>query len=173
MLAVCYLSSSSPGYSNTSLELVLRVLHRLRYLSEQAPFDAPSFGYAWPLIELVILRGGVLSPPSSSSTNDNVALTGAQADAEEQEKKLEQVSLALDIIKFHVLSYASPAFPRAPTLESLLHIMHTQPKLGGGAGTGVIEIGEAIAGADTRVPSSLLLSGVIGGKSLSLSLLAL
>jgi hypothetical protein len=61
--------------------LIIRVLYRLRFLSEQAPFDAATFSYAFPLIAQVLSQGGVC--------------VAAEDDA------LEQVALALDIIKFH------------------------------------------------------------------------
>lgn len=61
--------------------LVVRVLYRLRFLSEKAPFDAATFSYAFPLLAEVVSQGGI----------------GVQ----EQEEALEQIALALDVIKFH------------------------------------------------------------------------
>jgi hypothetical protein len=62
-------------------ELVLRVLHRLRSLSEQTPLDSATFSYAFPLLFQVIQKGGIGSG--------------------EDDETLEQVALSLDIIKFH------------------------------------------------------------------------
>jgi hypothetical protein len=61
--------------------LVTRVLYRLRFLAEQAPFEVATFSYTFPLLNQVVVRGGV--------------------GVEEEEDRLEQVALALDIIKFH------------------------------------------------------------------------
>lgn len=61
--------------------LLIRVLYRLRSLSEQAPFDAATFSYAYPLLGQVMLQGGI--------------------GVEEEDEALEQVALALGIIKFH------------------------------------------------------------------------
>lgn len=61
--------------------LIIRVLYRLRSLSEQAPFDAATFSYAFPLLEQVLIQGGI--------------------ESEDEEEPLEQVILVLDIIKFH------------------------------------------------------------------------
>ncbi|KAH9915889.1 armadillo-type protein [Fomitopsis serialis] len=61
--------------------LVIRVLYRLRTLSEQSPFDAATFSYASPLLSAVCTTGGV-------------ALA-------EGDDPLEQVALAVDIIRFH------------------------------------------------------------------------
>lgn len=62
--------------------LVIRVLYRLRFLSEQTPFDAATFSYTFPLISQILLTGG---------------LPGLV----EEDDPLEQVALALEIIKFH------------------------------------------------------------------------
>ena len=61
--------------------LALRVLYRLRSLSEVQPLDAATFSYASPLLVYVVKTGGV-------GTLDS-------------EVVLEQVSLSLDVIGFH------------------------------------------------------------------------
>lgn len=61
--------------------LVLRVLHRLRSLAEQSPFDVATYSYASPLFSQVLNKGGI-------------GLT-------EDDDPLEQVTLALQIVKFH------------------------------------------------------------------------
>lgn len=61
--------------------LAIRVLYRLRSLSEQAPFDGATFSYASPLLSQIILIGSV--------------------DLSEEDDPLEQIALALDVIKFH------------------------------------------------------------------------
>lgn len=61
--------------------LIVRVLYRLRFLAEQAPFDAATFSYAFPLLQKILSSGGV--------------------EATDEDHALEQVSLALSVIKFH------------------------------------------------------------------------
>lgn len=68
--------------TNSSV-LVIRILYRLRFLSEQSPFDGATFSYTFPLISRTLLSGG---------------LPGV---TEEDDDPLEQVALALEIIKFH------------------------------------------------------------------------
>lgn len=63
------------------LALILRVLYRLRTLSEQVPFDVATFSYAFPLFGAVLLQGGIQPI--------------------EEDEGLEQLALALDIIKYH------------------------------------------------------------------------
>ena len=57
------------------------MLYRLRWLSEQTPLDSPTFSYLFPLLRQVLLKGGI--------------------GLSEEDDPLEQVALALDIIKFH------------------------------------------------------------------------
>lgn len=63
------------------LALVLRVLHRLRFLAEQVPFDVATFSYMSPLLSQIFNKGGI-------------GLT-------EDDDPLEQVALSLDLVKFH------------------------------------------------------------------------
>jgi hypothetical protein len=76
--------------------LVLRVLYRLRSLSEQTSFDAATFSYAFPLLGQVLLKGGV------------------DAGQDDGDEALEQVTLVLDIIRFHCSECSS----------SVLELMH-------------------------------------------------
>jgi hypothetical protein len=69
------------GHSPIYSELVLRVLYRLRTVSEQAPLDASTFSWFSPLLTQVLLKGAI-------------ALA-------EDDDPLEQMVLVLDVIKFH------------------------------------------------------------------------
>ena len=62
-------------------DLVTRLLYRLRFASEQRPFDGISLIYLLPLIFAVLKQNGIARP------------TGDEAD--------EQVTLALEILSFH------------------------------------------------------------------------
>jgi len=63
------------------IELIARVLYRLRFLSEQVPLDAATFSYAFPLLHRVLLKGGI--------------------GLGEEDDPMEQIALSLDIVKFH------------------------------------------------------------------------
>ncbi len=75
----CAKSVTTPAY--VVLALLLRVLYRLRFLAEQAPLDVATFSYMSPLLSQIFVKGGL-------------GLT-------EEDDPLEQVALALDLIKFH------------------------------------------------------------------------
>lgn len=62
-------------------DLVTRLLYRLRFASEQRPFDSISLVYLLPLVFAVLQQSGIARPP------------GDEAD--------EQITLALEILSFH------------------------------------------------------------------------
>ena len=68
----------------TKQDLVTRVLYRLRFLSEQRPLDAVSLAYCFPLLFLVLEKGGIgkTSPEESD----------------------EQLILAIEVLAFHTNS---------------------------------------------------------------------
>ncbi|KAJ6518743.1 armadillo-type protein [Mycena sanguinolenta] len=121
--------------------LIVRVLHRLRSLSEQAPFDSATFAYAFPLLAQVLTRGGI--------------------DPEDEEEALEQVALALEIIKFHCAEFSDTAFPRKETMKILLQIIRQQPKLSKEGSSTLINLGEVAHASASRAEIDVLLNGTL------------
>ncbi|KAF8161530.1 armadillo-type protein [Crassisporium funariophilum] len=121
--------------------LVVRVLYRLRSLSEQAPFNAATFSYAFPLLGQILLSGGV---PGG-----------------EEDDPLEQVALVLEIIKFHCGEFSDTAFPRLQTIENLIHTIRQQPKLSKEASSVLIGLGEAIHATASPDQIHALLRGTL------------
>lgn len=70
-----------PFFHSLTLALILRVLHRLRSQSELSPFDVATYSYASPLLSQVLLKGGI--------------------QIGEEEDPLEQITLAVQIIRYH------------------------------------------------------------------------
>lgn len=93
-------------------DLISRVLYRLRFVSEADTLDSQTYSFAQPLASHVIACGGVRT--SDEETENDTAL--------------EQVTLAVDVISFHVslctcrcccaFGYADIASPQAPTSHS-------------------------------------------------------
>ncbi|KAL2005324.1 hypothetical protein VTN00DRAFT_2535 [Thermoascus crustaceus] len=84
-------------------ELVTRILYRLRFASEQRPFEAVTLAYALPLIFLVLSRNGI--------------------EEQKDEEEGEQVLLALEFLSFHSSSFSDGRLPRAEVTEHLLSSM--------------------------------------------------
>ena len=84
-------------------ELVTRVLHRLRFLGEQRPFDAPTLSYIFPLVFLVLEHGGI--------------------DREVPDEADEQVLLAIELLSFHTETCSDARLPRQRLLSTLIAAM--------------------------------------------------
>ncbi|KAJ7252741.1 armadillo-type protein [Mycena haematopus] len=121
--------------------LIVRVLHRLRSLSEQAPFDSATFSYTFPLLAQVLTRGGI--------------------DPEDEEEALEQVALALEIIKYHCAEFSDAAFPRKDTMTILLQIIRQQPKLSKEGSSILIDLGQVTHANASRAEIDVLLNGTL------------
>ncbi|VDC02874.1 unnamed protein product [Peniophora sp. CBMAI 1063] len=132
--------------------LVTRVLYRLRATAEQAPLDAAAFGYVWPLLGEVMLRGGV-----------GVQEGDGGGESGEEGSPFEQVALALDVVKFNVGEFGDAAFPRVQIITAVLHAMRTQLRLAKDASSSLVALGETIASspAPTRSEADALLQGTL------------
>ncbi|KIY43656.1 translational activator GCN1 [Fistulina hepatica ATCC 64428] len=121
--------------------LISRVLYRVRFLSEQSPFDATTFSYIFPLVNEVIVQKGI-----SVSEADDV---------------LEQMALVLDIIRFHVPQLNDKAYPRTLVLESLIRIMQGHLKLTKEASSALVDMGQIIYPTVTKEEADILLQSTL------------
>ncbi|KAF7308577.1 TOG domain-containing protein [Mycena chlorophos] len=121
--------------------LIIRVLLRLRSLSEQTPFDSATFSYAFPLLACVIERGGI--------------------EPADEDEALEQLSLTIDIIKFHCGEFSDKAFPRKKTIECLLTATRQQLKLAKEASSALVDLGAAAHANASRDEINILLRGTL------------
>ncbi|KAI5991791.1 armadillo-type protein [Pisolithus marmoratus] len=125
--------------------LVLRVLYRLRTISQQAPFDAATFSYAFPLLARVLHQGGI--------------------DVSEDDEVLEQIALVLDIIRFHTSEFSNINFPRKAAMEHLIHVIKLQPRLSKEASSVLVDLGEAIQATATYAEISVLIQGTLNQET--------
>ncbi|KAJ5228758.1 hypothetical protein N7489_009466 [Penicillium chrysogenum] len=84
-------------------ELVTRILYRLRFASEQRPFDATSLAYVLPLVSLILTKNGI--------------------EEGKGEEEGTQVLLALEFLSFHSSSFTDTRLPRVEVLSQLLSAM--------------------------------------------------
>ncbi|KAF1963608.1 translational activator [Byssothecium circinans] len=84
-------------------DLVTRVLYRLRFMSEQRPLDPVTLAYCFPLIFLVLEKGGI-----------------GRSLAEEAD---EQLILALEFLSFHTNSCSDDRLPRRDLIGILIFSM--------------------------------------------------
>ncbi|KAJ8297218.1 eIF-2-alpha kinase activator gcn1 [Rhodotorula toruloides] len=128
-------------------DLISRVLFQLRFLSEQSPFDAGTYAYAAPLLSKILRTGGV------------------GIDKSQAETALEQLSLALDVISFHVRQCSDTAFPRLALVGDLLAALTGYPSLSRTAATALADLGEAMQDNASSDEIAAILDGALAEEA--------
>ncbi|KAL1746112.1 armadillo-type protein [Schizophyllum fasciatum] len=133
--------------------LIARMLYRLRFLAEQAPLDATSFSYVFPLLRRVVERGAI--------TDDR------EDEAVMREQSTEQLTLALDALTFHAASLSDNAYPRLGIMSLLIEMVKKQSALRRGAADTLVAVGETIAAATeaTEEINATLLAGTLSAEA--------
>ncbi|PWY99964.1 ARM repeat-containing protein [Testicularia cyperi] len=116
-------------------ELVLRILYRLRSLSEQSPLDVATVAFVNPLIVTIVESGGL----------------GVEAD--DSDSILEQIQLSLDFIDFHGSACEDARYPRASFIETLVTIVAKHTQISKDAVSALQDIGEALR--STALPAEI------------------
>ncbi|SPO29720.1 related to translation activator GCN1 [Ustilago trichophora] len=116
-------------------ELVLRILYRLRSLSEQSPLDAGTVAFIDPLIVRIVRAGGF------------------GVDPEDTDSVLEQIQLSLDFIDFHASVCEDMHYPRSSFIDSLVTIVAKHTQLSKDAVSALRDIGEALR--TTALPTEI------------------
>lgn len=91
-----------PAYIPLPSDLALRVLYVLHSASSSSPFDAMSYALFHPFIERVLQLGGAGQP--------------------DEEGSLEQITLATEVLQFHVPKREHPS---TPMIHVPTHTHHT------------------------------------------------
>ncbi|CAO1631779.1 unnamed protein product [Parajaminaea phylloscopi] len=133
--------------SEPLLDQVLRVLYRLRFLSEQEPLSLASLAVVVPLLSLVVTKGGIDA--------QSVASVAAEEDKKERvaDAILEQIQLALDVINFHAGSCEDVRYPRAEMIDDLVIIVARHSPLARDAVGALRSMGEAMK--DSALPNEI------------------
>ncbi|KAL9095414.1 MAG: hypothetical protein Q9165_002285 [Trypethelium subeluteriae] len=122
-------------------DLVTRVMYRLRFMSEQRPFDTVSLAYILPLAFEILAQGGIERE------------AGEEAD--------EQIVLALDFISFHTDACADPRLPRERLLALLISSLQRYPQHYRILRDCLLDLCRSIAGNITEEEIAVLLRGTI------------
>lgn len=129
------------------LDQVLRVLYRLRFLSEQEPLGLASLAVIVPLLTLVISSGGI-DVQSATVGFDEDEKRERIADA-----TLEQIQLALEVVNFHASSCKDVRFPRSEMTDDLVIIVAKHSPLARDAVVALRSMGEAMK--ESALPSEI------------------
>ncbi|PWN39719.1 ARM repeat-containing protein [Ceraceosorus guamensis] len=128
-------------------DLTLRVLYRVRFVSEAAPLDLGSVSLISPLITRVIFNGGL-----------GVAETDAESIAE-------QVQLALDFMGFHAAASEDPRFPRILFVDNVVHVVAKHTQLAQEAVAIFRSLGEAIKTNATQAEIAVILRHTLADET--------
>lgn len=103
------------------LDLISRILFRIKILSDQRPLDSISLSYLLPLVVKVLDNGKKVA--IKNSTKQAVTSEFVQEDPEE-----EQLMLAIEIISAHAEIFEDDSIPRTKILEVLIDLMNLPAK---------------------------------------------
>ncbi|KAK9470548.1 armadillo-type protein [Dipodascopsis tothii] len=130
----------------STAEVVTRVLHRLRFLSEQRPLDTLSLIYIIPLVLLVFAKRGI----------------DTRGDAELAD---EQILLAIEALALHTDLFADEAVERADTLRALVALMQAYPSRNKAAKECLMGICQSVAPTLSDADTQILLDATIAPDS--------
>lgn len=103
------------------LNLIGRILFRIKILSDQSPLDALSLSYILPLLINVLETGKAVA--IKNSTKQAITSEFLEEDPEE-----EQLLLSIEIISAHAEAFENDSIPRAPILNVLISLMQLPSK---------------------------------------------
>ncbi|CUM67010.1 uncharacterized protein PRCAT00004698001 [Priceomyces carsonii] len=98
------------------LDLLSRILFRIKILSDQSLLDELSFSYILPLLEKVIENGKLVAMKNSKKS----AVTSEFVEEDQEEALL---SLAIEIVSLHAEVFENPTIARSTILNNLISLM--------------------------------------------------
>jgi hypothetical protein len=99
------------------LDLISRVLFKVKFASDQQPFDLITLTYILPLLTAVLEQGKLVSIKNAKkpvSKNDEFF---------EEDKEEEQLLLSIEIISNHAEEFKNPVIPRSQIFNVLLSLL--------------------------------------------------
>jgi HEAT repeat protein len=131
--------------------MVVRVLYRLRFISERSPLSPSSFAYCFPILHRIITESGIDCNKKTEQGKENA---------------LEQVTIAVEIIGFHCTMGAESSLPRQEMIASLLLTIKEFPQCAKAAKTSLVDLCDALGEQASPAEIDILCQGVISGESL-------
>lgn len=131
--------------------MVIRVLYRLRFISERSPLSPSSFAYCFPVLHRIITESGIDCNKKTEQGKENA---------------LEQVTIAVEIIGFHCAMGAESSLPRQEMIASLLLTIKEFPQCAKAAKTSLVDLCDALGDQASPAEINILCQGVISGESL-------
>jgi hypothetical protein len=98
------------------LDLISRLLFRIKFMSVQQPFDFITMIYTLPLLSKVLEQGKAVAMKNSTKPV-------GKSEFVEEDKEEEQLMLVLEIISTHAELFKNPAIPRKQIVKVLLSLL--------------------------------------------------
>lgn len=139
------------------LDLVSRVLFKVKFSSDQQPYDLITLTYLLPLLATVLEQGKIKSIQNAKKPVTNSEFI-------EEDKEEEQLLLALEIISNHAEEFKNPAIPRSHIFNVLLSLLAlpTKAKL---AKDCLLTLCQYVSIDFTTADLKLLFSGLLAPES--------
>ncbi|KAI0233665.1 translational activator of GCN4 [Massospora cicadina] len=126
-------------------ELLSRLLFRLQMLTSRKPLDPAAFAYIFPLLDRILLTGGV-----GFSSSATVKVRDAGHDDDQPSLQIEQVTLALNVLGNHAPLCGNSAMPRQRMAGALLHVIKAQLELRPTALEYLLQLSDGLGRADAE-----------------------
>lgn len=99
-----------------TLDLVSRILYRIKSLGVQQPFDSVTLSYSLPLLSKVLEQGKAVAIKNANKPVGNSEFV-------EEDREEVQLMLVLEIISTHAELFKDPAIPRHQIVNVLLSLL--------------------------------------------------
>lgn len=97
------------------LDLISRVLYKVKFLTNRTPFSGTSLTFILPLLTYVLIEG-------KENALKNSRISHNSEDFMSEDKEEEHLLLALEIIATHGEQFQDASIPRGPILDNLLSL---------------------------------------------------
>ncbi|XBW36536.1 hypothetical protein QEN19_002112 [Hanseniaspora menglaensis] len=98
------------------LDLISRVLYKVKFLTNRTPFSGTSLTFILPLLTYVLIEG-------KKNAIKNSKMSHNSEDFVSEDKEEEHLLLALEIIATHGEQFQDSSIPRGPILENILSLL--------------------------------------------------
>ena len=140
------------------IALVLRVLYRLRALSEQAPFDSATVSFAYLLLGYVARKAGVNILARGAGRQRRGARVGRQVSSE-------RISLSLSLLRINrVGPRSSMTVPTIPTLQEALRQPGDRSVTSLQAPRATMSVSRGFSGPEKTIPEFLIHRCAMSGR---------
>lgn len=110
------------------LDLLSRVLYKLKFLTTRFPLNSTGLTFALPLLTYVLVEGKENAIKNSKLNHHAVSVGNSAEDYVSEDKEEEHLLLSLEIISTHAEQFQDDTIPRKSILENLLSLLSLPSK---------------------------------------------